>query len=313
MICNTPGVCDTNANAYSFIASYLDLPFYQLNYPPELTGERSKKYHREDFRNLIKFLEEQTGKTLDEEKLRNIIIETQKQDILVNDILDLQRLIPSPVPSIGGFFIYAGRFLAGGLPIYTELLESLYEISQKNVQKGIAGTPSGKERVRLLFMYLEHYSPKLEYWQWMDDNEITGLGTVLDVFWNSGVPYGEGKDEETYKLDSSRLDTMIDSLADMTSRMPMTKQIRGAYDAPSMWLDDLRSLAKIFNPHCLVYTGSAGCRNTWGMVKLAARDLEKMGYPTLITNSDGFEPRVESWALTANRIEEFLKIRKIIQ
>ena len=313
VLCNTPGVCDTNANAYSFMASYLDLPFYQLNYPPELTSQRAREYHRQDFRNLIDFLEQQTGRKLCETNLRNIMAQCMRQDELVNDILELERLVPSPVPAIAGFFIYAGRFMALGKPIYTELLESLLALSQKNLNQGKAGTPSGSERIRLLYLYLDHYNPNLAYWKWMDDNDVTNVGNVLDLFWNQGTPYSQGKQDQTYQLVLKDLDSMIDSLADQASRMPMAKQIRGSYDAPQMWLDDICSLAQIFSPDCLIYAGSAGCRNTWGMVKLAAIDLEKMGYPTLILHSDGFEPRVESWDLTANRIEEFLKVRGLVK
>ena len=61
VLCNSIGVCDTNATAFSFAAEYLDLPFYQLNAPPTLVDERARKYHREDFRGLIAFVEEQTG------------------------------------------------------------------------------------------------------------------------------------------------------------------------------------------------------------------------------------------------------------
>jgi len=61
-VTDTPGVCDTNANAFSFAAAYLNKPFFQLDMPPDLTGSRSNEYHREDFKALIRFLEEQTGK-----------------------------------------------------------------------------------------------------------------------------------------------------------------------------------------------------------------------------------------------------------
>ena len=54
VVTDTPGVCDTNANAFAFAAAYLDKPFFSLDMPPELTEERSNTYHREDFKALIK-------------------------------------------------------------------------------------------------------------------------------------------------------------------------------------------------------------------------------------------------------------------
>jgi len=67
VVYDSPGICDTNANSFAFAASYLDIPFYQLNYPSTLTDERAKEYHHADFKGLISFLEEQTGRKPDME------------------------------------------------------------------------------------------------------------------------------------------------------------------------------------------------------------------------------------------------------
>jgi hypothetical protein len=52
IICDSPGVCDTNANSFAFASAYKDLPFYQLNYPSTLKEDRSAKYHRDDYRGI---------------------------------------------------------------------------------------------------------------------------------------------------------------------------------------------------------------------------------------------------------------------
>jgi benzoyl-CoA reductase/2-hydroxyglutaryl-CoA dehydratase subunit BcrC/BadD/HgdB len=39
-----------------------NITLFQLNFPPTLTDERATDYHRKDFKALISFLEEQTGK-----------------------------------------------------------------------------------------------------------------------------------------------------------------------------------------------------------------------------------------------------------
>ncbi len=70
VVCNMAGSCDTNANAFAFAASYLDKPFKQLSYPSTLGDERSAKYHYDDFKDLVKFIEEQSGNRLDEYRLR---------------------------------------------------------------------------------------------------------------------------------------------------------------------------------------------------------------------------------------------------
>jgi hypothetical protein len=109
------------------------------------------------------------------------------------------------------------------------------------------------------------------------------------------------------------MDAMIDSLCGQMSRMPMIKQIRGPYDAPGMWLDDLMGAARILQPDFVAYIGSMGCRNSWGMNKLLARDLERHGIPTIILFADAFDDRVASWDAITDKMSEFMKLRRIIQ
>jgi benzoyl-CoA reductase/2-hydroxyglutaryl-CoA dehydratase subunit BcrC/BadD/HgdB len=50
VVCDSAGVCDTNANAYAFTSAYLNKPMFQLNYPPTLVDERARTYHLNDYK-----------------------------------------------------------------------------------------------------------------------------------------------------------------------------------------------------------------------------------------------------------------------
>ena len=312
VVYDSPGICDTNANSFSFAASYLDIPFYQLNYPYTLTDERAAEYHRADFKGLITFLEEQTGNKLNLAKLRDVMKESKRQDELACELLDLQRLIPCPMPPIYDVMLYGGRFMMNGTRAYTELMESMVEQTKKRAQAGLAGTTSGREKARGLFCYIDHYTTDARLWNYLDQRDISHMGSILFNFWQKENIYAAGKENEGYRLDVSSLDAIIDSLADQMSRMPMVKQIRGPYDAPGMWLDDTLSAVNIMKPDFVVYMGTMGCRNTWGMVKPFVRDLEKHGIPTIYLYADSFDDRVQSWETVADKIGEFLNIRKIL-
>jgi len=312
IVCDSPGVCDTNANSFAFAAAYLDMPFYQLNYPSILTEERSERYHRDDYKGLIKFLEEQTGRKLDEDQLRGIIRETRKQDELAAEIFEMLRLKPSPIPAVYDLLLYGGKFMMGGLPQYTELLEAMVKKAKDNIKKGIAGTMSEREKARGLFCYIDHYTTSARMWEFLDSRDISHLGSLLFSFWQKEMPYAKGREDEGYSIDDRSLDSMIDSLAAMNSRMPMVKQIRGPYDMPHMWRDDVMGCANLLKPDFIAYMGTMGCRNTWGMVKLLVRDLEKAGFPTLVLYGDGFDDRVQSWESIADKIDEFTHVRGIL-
>jgi len=310
-ICGAPGICDTNANAVQFLSSYLDIPMFQLNFPSKLTGERIDDYHRKDYKALIKFIEEQSGSKLNEEKLKSLLEEQKLQDELTIELFDLMRLKPCPVPPIFTLFIYAGRLSMPGRKAYTAVLESMLSVVRDNAEKGFAGTSSKKERARLLMCYIDHYTTDGRFWEWIDAREISLMPTLIFNFWNEGQEYAKNREEETYRIDTSSLDTMIDSLADINSRMPMVKQLRGPYDAPGMWRDDVLFLSKIMEPDLLIYIGSMGCRNSWGANKLLQRDCEREGLPTMLLFADAFDDRVASWEHCVDKMEEFMHVRGI--
>jgi benzoyl-CoA reductase/2-hydroxyglutaryl-CoA dehydratase subunit BcrC/BadD/HgdB len=131
---NMGGVCDTNINAYSFAAEYLGVPFYGLDYPSNLTSEEVQEYHRKDYRELIRFIEENAGCKFDIDQLRAVLEEKKKQDELMNEIEEMQRLIPNPVPGIYQFMIYAGRFIYSGRKKYTKMLRQMLEIVRENAK-----------------------------------------------------------------------------------------------------------------------------------------------------------------------------------
>jgi len=313
VLCVSPGFCDTNANSFAFASEYLNIPLCQLNSPPTLTDERATEYQREDFRYMIAFIEEQTGTKLDIDKLREVTKEAAKQDELLSEIQDLERLIPNPVPGIFNLFIFGAKFTFGGKKECTAEFESMLKTAKRNAAREIAGTSSGKERARGFCCYIEHFTTDLRFWEWMDKNDISYLGSMLDIFWQVGAPYAKGKESEEYSISDLSLDNMIDSLAAQMTRMPMPKQIRGPYDAPGMWLDDTIGASKTFKTDFIAYLGTMGCRNTWGMVKLLARDTEKLGIPTIILYADSWDDRVESWNSITDRLDEFLTVRRILK
>ncbi|MEW6527593.1 MAG: 2-hydroxyacyl-CoA dehydratase family protein [Spirochaetota bacterium] len=314
VVTDSPGVCDTNANAFAFFAAYKDLPFFQLNMPPWLVEERVTEYHVQDYKALIGFLEEQSGKKLDVDRLREILTELQKQDELINELEQYLSYKPLPLSVTTCLFIYAGRFMFAGMPIYTQLLEMLVNEGRENVTLLKQGINISHEKSRGFFCYIDHYTHSLRLWQMLEELNIGYSGNILSHFWadsNPPVVHNNWK-EAAYSIKTGTLEEMLTSIAAINSRMPMIKSIRGPYDSPYMWLQDTLALASMYKADFIVYNGTPGCRNTWGMVKLLAQDTEKAGFPTHIMYADAFDDRVQSWDATRDRFEEFLRVRRLL-
>lgn len=312
-VCNCVGACDSNATAFNFASEYLDIPLYTLNALPTLVDERTYEYHREDFRGMVSFVEEQIGKKMDVDVLRDILLETDKQDKFIGELQELMRVKPSPVPGVYAFLMYAMRFIYCGDKIGTELLESMIRIAKKNLAEGRAGTTSGKEDARVMAIYIDHYAAQLKPWQFYDSKNISYLGGALDYFWHSHSPYATGLEEGCYSIDTSSVDAMFDSMADQMSRMPMVKQLRGPYDTPHQWKSDTMAMIKTYQPNFCTFTSTVGCRNTWSAIKMLSRDVEKAGIPALVLFGDSFDDRIVSWENMRNRLDEFIEVRGILK
>jgi benzoyl-CoA reductase/2-hydroxyglutaryl-CoA dehydratase subunit BcrC/BadD/HgdB len=308
---NMGGVCDTNGNAYSFAAQYLGKPFYGLDYPSELTSNEVADYHHRDFRNLIRFIEDNGGGDFDIDRLRELLNEKIIQDELTNELEELQRLVPNPVPGLFHMMIYACRYTWTGDKKFTRLLREMVEVASKNAAKGISGLGK-EEKCRALLIYIDNFAFNAGMFQWFHNNQVSHMGNLLTRFFPHNAPYRRDVPGTCYRIDTTDLDTMIDSLADINARMPMTRTIRGPYDAPNMWFEDSLSLAQIYRADCCIYNGTPGCRNTWSNVKLIMRDLERHGFPTHLVYADAFDGRVESWETTATRLDEFFNIRGLL-
>ncbi len=312
IVCDTPGVCDTNANAFAFASAYMDKPFYQLNYPSVLGDERSQKYHIDDYKEMIRFIEEQSGKKLDYDQLGTVLAEVDKQDALTADMEDMLMLTPTPVPPIYTIMIYAGRFCFSGHPEYTRLLEIMVDTTRKRAAAGVPGLSAGEEKLRVVMCYIDHYTVDMNFYHYFEERGIAHTGSILTRNFRDGNKYVADLPGTSYSIDTSSPDAMLDSIAQMNARMPMVRSIRGPYDKQGMWLEETLACAKLYQADCIIYNGTPGCRNTWGMLKPFARDLEKHGYPVHIMNDDGFDDRVESWDATRERLDEFFNVRGLL-
>lgn len=310
VVCDTPGVCDTNATAFAFTAAYLGIPFFQLNYPSTLGDKRSDRYHLDDYLGLVTFLEAQGKAPVDFDRLSMLLCEVERQDAIVAELEDLMALVPSPVPPIYALMLYAGRFCFAGVEIFTRLLSSMLEGAQENARRGMAGIP--QERLRMFTCYIDHYTVDLNFWRYLEERGIAHIGSILSRNFRDNNSYCADLPGSCYSVDTSSREAMLESIAQMNARLPMVRSIRGPYDQPGMWLAETLALAKRYRADCIVYNGTPGCRNTWGMVKPFARELEKHGFPVHIMNDDAFDDRVESWEATRERLDEFFQVRGLL-
>ena len=188
----------------------------------------------------------------------------------------------------------------------------MVKTAKENAAAGISGLKNGEEKLRVFMCYIDHYTVDVNFYNYFEERGIAHVGSILTRNFRDNNKYVEDMPGSSYGIDTSTPDAMLDTIAQMNARLPMVRSIRGPYDKKGMWLEESLACAKMYDADCMIYNGTPGCRNTWGMVKPFARDMEKHGYPTHIMYDDAFDDRVESWEATRERLDEFFKIRGLL-
>jgi len=312
VVINSAGTCDSNANGFAFLAHRLQKPLYVMDYPHRIPGEEESDYTLKDMKAMIAFVEEHSGHVVDYERLEELLKVVGEQEEIIVEIQELMRVIPCPVPALCNFMMYLGNNIMIGFPELTEVLGAILETAKRNLEAGRAGTVSGEERARFYAIYTDHYCTKLSYWKWIEEMQLSHLGAMLSPTFYEKQPYLKGNEKMGWGIDTSSPQGMIRTVAELNARQPMARSIRGPYDAPNQWLDETLTMMKHYKADFAMFAGTYGCRNTWSNVQSLAKEMEKHGYPTLITTADALDERPQSWMQTQAQIEEFITIRGIL-
>ena len=309
-ILGSAGPCDTNCNSMQFYADYAGIPLITLDMPVTLVDGRTEDFQLRDMENLIEQVEKHTGGRLNEDKLRDLLTENDKQNVLLGEICDMCRMIPNPISGVNLLFAIAAHITHSGTKLYTALLEEIVRVGKQNAKQGKAGTYSGKEKARLFMFYIDHFTINAQFYEWAMANDISLLINMVFTYWSQGSCYAEGKDEECYTTDTTSRESMLRTLASINGHMPMNKQLRGPWNEKGQWLSDTKALARLTKPDFLIYAGTMGCRNSWSVNKLIEREMENLGYPTMVSFADVFDERPNSWENVRRQYEEFMSVRR---
>ena len=124
-----------------------------------------------------------------------------------------------PLPVAFNMIVYAARFLFAGQKECTDALESMLRLAKENAARNLSGLSNGKEKLRAFFCYIDHYTQNLRLWQMLDKHGICYEGNILSRSWSANAPHVSefGTQDAAYKIDTSSVDSMIDSMSALNS------------------------------------------------------------------------------------------------
>ena len=140
-------VCENCAKSGGLIMEVNDCPGFFLDCPFQRTP-REDKYLMDELQEVVRFLEKESGHTLDPNSLAEKIAESDRQVQLYREIDQLRRNVPSPFPFQDFMKLFTVDCLFSGQPEATHYLETLRQELIERIKAGRGAVHP--ERYRLM-------------------------------------------------------------------------------------------------------------------------------------------------------------------
>ncbi len=284
------GCCDVNAKAHEFVSLLLEMPQIPLE-KPTMDFEDGFKYFRNGYYRMIRQLEELGGEELKEENLREVAIKANRCTELYNDLWELKKHVPNPVPGVFSLLVAGVRFAMWGRDEGIRTLEQCVEVSRNNLES--ADYRSREEIARIVWVYLSYLYDFVNFYDWMEEKGISNFGDALQVAFPQII-------------DLTSKETMLDGMIEMAWNNVMTRQM-GASSMAKGWSEDIIYMVKEWDLDGCVYCGHHSCKQTWSAFTVARNEvLKRTGVPTLGLQGDTWIRSMTPIGVVQEEIEQFV-------
>lgn len=267
--------CDANLLTFPKLAAYYQVPSFCIDVPAD-ASEDAMAYVRDELVGARRFLEETTGRSIEEDALK-ARVKRSRESLLAYEQVQRDR---------------ADRFVPA------DLVTPLYSAMTANI---LLGTPEEERYVHMLQEDLRSALPKR-------GKHIYWMHTI--PFWSDAVKkYFLFQDSaqivacELAKVCSPDFDT-DDPMLGMAQRL-----VRNAINGPAerRIANGIRH-ARDARADGVIWFNHWGCRHTLGISRLAKQAFEDAGFPTLLLDGDGCDRAHGGEGQTSTRIGAFLEM-----
>ncbi len=283
--------CDAAITVYSNLQHYLNIPTFCLDIP-YLSDERAHKYVAKQLRNMVSFVEEQSKRKLDLDRLRETIgYFNQAQDYIIK-LNDLRKNIPSPISSRALYVIGGATMGLYGIPEFVDWCRERYELTKEKVGRGEGAVPEEKSRLVWIANNID-FDPSILDWL---ENEY-GAVTVASLL------YMHPTEPVDNTGDASKI---FEGLAKRTMNYPMARHGRGAVDN---YIDECISTARDYKADAVIFACNTGCKYNWATAQLVKDTIyDELGIPTLSFELSPWDPRVVSLESVKAKFAQFFEL-----
>jgi benzoyl-CoA reductase/2-hydroxyglutaryl-CoA dehydratase subunit BcrC/BadD/HgdB len=278
--------CDSSRIGYQVFEQLTQVPVFRLDAPVE-DSPAAHAYYAQQMRELIGFLEAQTGRRFDPDRLRAVCEESNRATEALLELFELKRSRPCPHPGTVTFNSYMAILTSLGTPGLTRYVEFLRDDAAAAVREGRGALAD--ERHRVLWYYVP-VTFDLELATWVEETfHATVIVDMLSSFLREDP------------IDTTSVDTMLVGLA---RRGLETTMGRLRVKASTLTERFLRDYAD-FGADCVVFPGPVGCKHVWGWLSLLREVCRERDIPICAFDLDWMDSRVRPAESIRNTIEQF--------
>ena len=296
-IIGTSEVCDPEIKTTEVIARILNRPNFYLEqvasydviHPHHWYNEGVVAYYKKELGALVGFIEKQTGKNLDIDRLREVIKLSNEAAALYREVSRLREHVPTPVRNVEFFYHCLIYSLFAG----TQEAVDYFNLCLKDAREVVEGKRSlpyeEKHRISWLFC-LPCYS--MDLFNWMEKEH----GVVIPV---DMVNYWTGDEEEMDPSDP------IDAIA----RKGYWAPLAAVYIGPGeKWSERAVELSQKGKVEAAVIMNNYNCKEGCFILRLIRDTVqERLGIPVKIIDADVIDPSLAPPDSLKDELEGFFE------
>jgi benzoyl-CoA reductase/2-hydroxyglutaryl-CoA dehydratase subunit BcrC/BadD/HgdB len=283
--------CDSNLATYPVLAERLGFPYFCID-APYFRDERGLQHVVGELGRLAKFLEDQTGRKLDYDKLRTVMEHSNRAHEQLFKITELAQSVPSPFSSIDMLTDYALVLTLAGTPELVDYLDKKHDAVKARMARQ-QGQPTS-QRLRLVWIY---GAPVFDFSFFFHLERKYGAFSVGNMNNNFVMKPVD---------DLSSTESILRGLASKVISLPMGRECGGPWEN---YIDAMMDLCRRFKADAAIFAGHMACKANWPIMKLIKdRISDELGIPTLIFELDLMDPRITSMDTIKSQFKDFFAV-----
>lgn len=281
--------CPSFSTAQDAMLERVKIPTFNIATPYRM-NERTTLLCSHQVRELTAFLEELTGRSLDEEKLRELMEQANRTKLALDSCVDIRKNKPCPMSSR---IMEQSRLMPVLAPLkeMEELLCAELSECKALADKGQGPCPDGERHRIFLLQNPVWCGSEIIKWLEREYNAVT----VLDgLCYEPGVPY-----KELHSLDSCILE--------LTEKLFVPPMLHSAATPAKRILELTETAIRDYDVDVCLFLGSVGCRHAWAVSKMLTEDIFKnFSVPTLFADVDSVDAHYKDEKQIKTQIAEFM-------